>query len=252
MHKTFSQDNTASDSPFGDFLESSTQAESVTPFPFAKKEVSEEEEISSEDLNALLLPGVDPLGNSMRTVTASINHDEIKTCFGCEARLGLPALKAGECSETWRCTKCGATFLTGNTIEKDIFIENAEQDFQDSTNLYDNLPTQQPENLERLVKEMSGANYVGPERRTSPRYPISLPAIAIPLDENHQSARSAVQVTLRDISREGLSLFSDIALPQPFLLVDMTSGGFSGAQVVLKVCRSRPLGLMHEIAGTFV
>lgn len=199
---------------------------------------------------ALLVDGrAVSLANRLR---ATAQFDRIDFCPDCDARLGLPAPLAGRPTETWRCAGCHAVVVSG--VTDDVFAERgvAKKEGRSTPVVLEQLAASQPAAIHSLVRQLSMADYIDRERRQHPRYPVSLPAMAVPLDDLRRVVRTPIRITTRDVSLSGLSAFSETPLPTTYVLVDFTPAGYVGWQAAVKVIRQRTAGFLNEFAGGFI
>lgn len=205
------------------------------------------------ELDSVLLAGGKRPGAVESRLRATLINDLIRTCPQCKVDLDLPAPVEGLPTEIWRCRTCQSVFVTGPTDKTPAAVhEAAERAFHDSLLSITRLPVCKPGALKSLVKTLSAAVYSGPERRAYPRYSASLPAIGVPLDDNHDTLGRPVRITTRDISGSGLSGFTESPLPTDLVLVDFTPAGLFGWQVAVQIQRRESSGFLMEFGGSFV
>ena len=111
-----------------------------------------------------------------------------------------------------------------------------------------------PAAIEMFVRRVvRGAEfYVGPEQRTEPRYVVSLPVTAVPVDESLKKAGDVFIAFTRDISSGGIAMYHTRRVSDKFLAVEIKSSCGEKMRVLVEVLRCSPVGLFYEIAGKFV
>lgn len=173
----------------------------------------------------------------------------IERC-GCGVELGLPTPEPGGATEVWRCASCGTVYVSGST-EEGVKPSQAEKALNDSQTPLGKLSGSDSAAREELLRALSGASFLGPERRQTPRFDVSLPAVGVPIDTHGRIVGRAVRVTTRDVSADGASVFTEAPVAAPTLVIDFTAAGFPGRQVALKITRQRVTGFLHELAGVY-
>ena len=104
--------------------------------------------------------------------------------------------------------------------------------------------------VRRVVK---GAEYyVGPEQRTEPRYRVSLPVAAVPIDESMKKTGDVFIAFTRDISSGGIAMYHTRRVSDKYLAVEIRSNSGENLRVLVEVLRCSPVGLFYEIAGKFI
>ncbi|HTQ37617.1 MAG TPA: PilZ domain-containing protein [Pirellulales bacterium] len=96
--------------------------------------------------------------------------------------------------------------------------------------------------------------FPGSERRTSLRYPVTMPVRATPLDERQVPNGEAFLGVTRDISVGGLCMYHLESVESRYLQLELTGNTVNEERlnVVLEVVRCRQTGPFFEIAGRFV
>jgi hypothetical protein len=207
---------------------------------------------SDEEINEILGAGAQHQAPTAERLRAMLNTDLIKRCVECSAELDLPAPRVGKPTETWRCLACHAVCVTGLTGES-VSRPGIAQKAHSSERLpLPQFAASQPAQLRRLVERLTAAGYLDDERRTKPRYAVSLPALGVPLNEARLVVGPPIRLTTRDVSLDGLSAFSETKLTTSLMLVDLTLGGFMGWQVAVRVVRQKTTGFLHEFGAEFV
>ncbi|MGL4514485.1 MAG: hypothetical protein ACRCT8_15460 [Lacipirellulaceae bacterium] len=210
-------------------------------------------EIPPEVLDSILLASNPRKESASVRLTPNVVIERIARCPGCCEEMDLPAPRAGEPTETWRCLRCGATCLSGPTggprFDPAAHAERATDPLAIPSR---GLPTQDLSALRRVVSLIAAVSHLHNERRTAPRYPVSLPALGAPLDRDGRVIPPMLKLTLRDVSIEGLSFFAFVPVSCERMVIDLTPGGLPGAQVVVALTRLRQLGFLYEVGGTFV
>lgn len=104
--------------------------------------------------------------------------------------------------------------------------------------------------VRRIVR---GAEYyAGPEQRREPRYVVSLPVAAVPVDESLKKAGDAFIALTRDISSSGIAMYHTRRVSEKFLALEIKSSSGEKLRVLAEVLRCNPSGLFYEIAAKFV
>lgn len=208
---------------------------------------------SPDELNALLLAESPSESNTPDISPAPSNAGAIGACPECLIELGLPAPSTGQATESWRCLGCGAVCLTGPTSDRHRNHARAQRRAESDGGLpIAAMAASQRNGRDRLLRLLTGSSYTGDERRGYPRAPLSLPAVAVFLNEDRSASGFAFRVTTRDVSACGMSVFCESGVTSPMLLIDFTRAGLPGWQIVIRVTRSRPAGFLYEVGGDFV
>lgn len=204
------------------------------------------------EIEGLLESGAQRPASAASRLRATLPSEDIRACVECGAALDLPAPRVGLPTETWRCLRCGAATVSGTTPPGFSKPGVAQRAHRSERIPVAQLTTSQPAQLRRLVERLTAADYLDAERRATPRYPVSLPAVGIPLGVDGHAAGLPVRVTTRDVSLAGLSGYCETPLAVSLLVIDFTPGGLAGWQAALRVVRQRTTGFLHEFAGEFI
>ena len=111
-----------------------------------------------------------------------------------------------------------------------------------------------PEEIAEFVQRIVGrlTHYRGKERRAIRRHRLAIPLLAVPLDDDLQSAGESFAAVTRDISSRGLALYHSRPLESPYLAVELADPEGQKLQAALEVLRCEPVDSFYEIAGRFV
>ena len=90
------------------------------------------------------------------------------------------------------------------------------------------------------------------ERRGMVRFPIAVPVLVMPLDENYQPVGPAFEAVTRDLSAGGMALLHTRAVNAKFLALEIEIPQKGRRTMILEVLRCRPSRRFYEIAGKFV
>lgn len=90
------------------------------------------------------------------------------------------------------------------------------------------------------------------DHRTDRRWNLAIPVMAIPLDDSHQPVGEPASMITRDISTGGISLLHTQPIPTQFLLVKLDAPILQSTELIVRILRTRTIGVYTEIAGEFV
>ncbi len=104
--------------------------------------------------------------------------------------------------------------------------------------------------VRRLVR--AAEYYVGPEQRHEPRYAVSVPVAAVPVDHELKKAGDVFIACTRDISASGIAMYHTRRVSEKYLALEIKSDSGERLRVLAEVLRCSPVGLFYQIAGKFV
>jgi hypothetical protein len=104
--------------------------------------------------------------------------------------------------------------------------------------------------VRRIVREAK--YYEGPDSRCEPRYAISIPVAAVPVDESLHKAGDVFIALTRDLSSGGIAMYHTRRISEKFLAVEINAPTGERLRLLVEVLRCSPVGLFYEIAGKFV
>ena len=99
---------------------------------------------------------------------------------------------------------------------------------------------------------MTKKPYLGPERRSTPRYSLVVIAAAVPVDKQARPTGEPILVMTRDISMHGLAWICNEPIEAEFLGLQMPAGGTDALEAVVQIVRHRICGRFHEYGGKFL
>ncbi len=89
-------------------------------------------------------------------------------------------------------------------------------------------------------------------RRAEKRYTVTLPVVAVPLDDAGQPAGEPFEAVTRDVSNRGIALIHTAPVQASYLGLDLMDHQGHKLNAILQVLRCRRVGAYYEIAGQFV
>ena len=92
----------------------------------------------------------------------------------------------------------------------------------------------------------------GVERRSEPRFAISVPVEVTPYEVEPLRAHLKFVAVTRDISASGITFLHTESVQEDFWLLEFARPRTKGIRLVLEVLYRRPIGPLWEIAGRFV
>jgi hypothetical protein len=201
-----------------------------------------------------------PSGIQVQLKGAGKRTTAIDRCSSCGTFISLQPPTPNTKATTWLCKQCGAIYFgsedfgaqfqgvsPGESSGQNPFVAPVEIRIDSASQ------TIPPENVQRLIKSLvPNDDYTGPDRRRHKRYPVTVPAIALPLAIDFRIAGEPVKVTTANVSFGGAALIHTRFVDAPYLALDFTVAGVELLQVVLKVLRVRSVGPVYEVAGEFV
>jgi hypothetical protein len=104
--------------------------------------------------------------------------------------------------------------------------------------------------MSRLAE--GGQAYEGEERRSEPRFAITMTVWTRPMKHRFQVVGEEVAAITRDISAHGIALLCARPVSTPYLAVRMMNPQGESIVAVFRVTRCQARGPVHEIAGEFV
>lgn len=107
--------------------------------------------------------------------------------------------------------------------------------------------------IARLTAGLHPITYVkGAEKRSQPRYILSIPVDVQPLDTMFDLHGDVFQVQTRDISTTGIGLIHSQAADTKFLALRLAHPDGEQLQTVVEVLWSRPRGRLFDIGGSYL
>lgn len=92
----------------------------------------------------------------------------------------------------------------------------------------------------------------GPDRRTEPRFRVTLPVSLCLLDERFAPLGYEVRAVTRDISENGLGLVCQDPVNAKYLSLQLASPAGEHFSVIVEVLRCRPVGYYFDVGCRFV
>lgn len=93
--------------------------------------------------------------------------------------------------------------------------------------------------------------YKGDERRREQRYPMMLPVLLVPVDENNQSIGETIEVITRDIASSTIGLFHVERIEHKRLAIHMKLAD-TEVNLAVEVTWEGPLGPFRGLAGRYL
>ena len=109
--------------------------------------------------------------------------------------------------------------------------------------------------LERFleyVQEIRAPRRAEGERRSQPRYPLAMVVDYIPLDESQSPCGRPRKGITRDLSRDGIGMFSEAPVSAPFIRVKLPPRNGRRAELLVKVLRCERLDFLFDLGGRIV
>ena len=92
----------------------------------------------------------------------------------------------------------------------------------------------------------------GPDRRSEPRYRMTLPVQVQPLDDQMQPVGDVFRAVTRDISAHGIGLVCQDPTAARHLMLQLQTPMHDHITVAIEVLRCQPVGFYYDIGGRFV
>jgi hypothetical protein len=109
--------------------------------------------------------------------------------------------------------------------------------------------------LERFleyVQEIRSPRRAEGERRSQQRYPLAMMVDYIPLDESLSPCGRPRKGITRDLSRDGIGMFSEAPVSAPFARVKLPPRNGRRAELLVKVLRCERLDFLFDVGGRIV
>jgi len=107
--------------------------------------------------------------------------------------------------------------------------------------------------IAEFVEQLAGEFfYDGPDRRSNPRYEITLPVYVVPLDEKLRSLDYLIRASTRNISVSGVSLVCMDPIGSPNLAIQFKSPSGKEVTVLAEVVHSKAQGYFHQVGCKFI
>ena len=109
--------------------------------------------------------------------------------------------------------------------------------------------------LERFlsyVQEIRSTRRIPGERRSQERYPLAMVVDFVPLDESQSPCGRPRKGITRDLSQNGIGMFSEAPVNAPFLRVKLPPRNGRRAEVLVKVLRCERRDFLFDIGGRIV
>jgi len=107
--------------------------------------------------------------------------------------------------------------------------------------------------IAEFVEQLAGEFfYDGPDRRSNPRYEITLPVFVAPLDEKLRSLEYLIRASTRNISVSGVSLVCMDPIGSPSLAIQFKSPSGNEVTVLAEVVHSTAQGYFHQVGCKFL
>ena len=103
--------------------------------------------------------------------------------------------------------------------------------------------------VEYLAELRAGRQYAGIERRGEERVPLAVIVDFTPLDSLQRPCGEPRRGVTRDLSREGIGLFTESPLQGNFLKVRLPAGGGRRAELLVEVLRCERMDFMFDVGG---
>jgi hypothetical protein len=150
----------------------------------------------------------------------------------------------------WICNGCSASYQAVLAVDS---LAEALDHVRPAGLVFDRKKlVHPPEAIARFVKKAVGAMKPDHERRGVPRYPLVVPAIALPMNERLQPVDDPFVALTRDICTSGLCLVHTRAVQAELLAVELSDLQGEAMQLVMRLLRCRPTNRFYELAGAFL
>jgi len=176
-------------------------------------------------------------------------YEAIRSCPVCSHDLPLRIPAANETGIDWLCVACGSHVYG---LMREGCSDQERRNARPARMHFDKQAVAPvPEGRADTISRVILGRYEGEERRKEPRVAVSVPALAQPLDAHYRTTGDPFMGTTLNVSQGGLALLHTRHVPQPYMAIEFTLPGQQLRQAVLRVLRSRCIGLFYEIAGSF-
>lgn len=103
--------------------------------------------------------------------------------------------------------------------------------------------------LSEVINEMSGNEYMGPERRRAKRQQLEVYVVVIPLSESYRVLEKPRLARTRDISSSGVSIVSDRGFESAACVIDFQPAGFPDMRLICNVVWEAKRGQTWQIGA---
>jgi hypothetical protein len=108
------------------------------------------------------------------------------------------------------------------------------------------------EQIAFFVESLAREYYAdGPDRRSEPRYKMTIPLVAQPIDDQLQPTGPVFRAVTRDISAHGIGMLSQDPTRAEFLALQLQLPTSTEIALFVRVLRCEPLGFYYDIGGRF-
>ncbi len=190
----------------------------------------------------------------MNTLQASFSQsgDRIETCGNCGQLLPLRLAGPREREKPWLCSRCHTRYdaVLGRDSPLELIQHVRPMGIKFCKADYQRVPQAIAEFIRKCLAVEE--DYWGPERRSSERHGVAIPAVMMPIDAGFDPIGEATMVMARNISNRGASLVGTRAVNARFLAVELCTACGEQMQLVMRVLRCRFIRRFYEIGGQFV
>ncbi len=184
------------------------------------------------------------------SVIGCLPQERIETCGRCGRTLPLAKPAPGQSAIRWICNGCSASYRAVLAVDS---LAEALNHVRPAELVFDRKKlVHPPEAIARFVKKAVGAMKPDYERRGVPRYPLVVPAIALPMNKRLRPIDDPFATLTRNISKSGLSLVHTRAVQAELLAVELRDLQGETMQLVMRLLRCRSINRFYELAGAFL
>ena len=110
-----------------------------------------------------------------------------------------------------------------------------------------------PELIASFVEDLARQYFAdSPDRRSEPRYRMTLPVRVQPLDAQMRAVGDEFRAVTRDISAHGIGLVCQDPTAARYLMLQLETTTLEPITVAVEVLRCQPVGFYYDIGGRFV
>ncbi len=184
------------------------------------------------------------------SVMDCLPQERIGTCGQCGRTLPLAKPAPGQLAIRWVCKGCSASYQAVLAVDS---LAEALDHVRPTGLVFDRKKlVHPPAAIARFVKKAVGEMKPDHERRGVPRYPLVVPALALPMDRRLQPVDDPFAALTRNISKSGLCLAHTRAVRAELLAVELSDLQGETMQLVMRLLRCRPANHFYEVAGAFL
>jgi hypothetical protein len=184
------------------------------------------------------------------SVTDCSPQERIEKCRGCGRTLPLAKAARGQVAIRWICNGCSTSYQAVLAVDS---LAEALDHVRPTGLVFDRKKlVHPPEAIANFVKRAVGGMKPEHERRGTPRYPLVVPAIAVPMNERLRPVDEPFAALTRNISKTGLCLVHTRAGLAELLAVELSDLQGETMQLVMRLLRCRPMNRFYEVAGAFL